>query len=55
MTGIGGASFSPGYVALPIRFQWGAITDIIQAYVVDPGALPQKVDLFLGTPFLEEN
>ena len=48
MTGVGGESFSPGYVVLPLRFQWGAVTDTINAYVVDPGVLPQHVDLLLG-------
>jgi hypothetical protein len=50
MTGVGGVSFSPGYVELPCRLQWGASTDNIKAYyyVVDPGVIPQNVDLLLG-------
>ena len=48
MKGIGGSQGSPGYVLIPLRLQWGAQLDTIAAYVVDPGVIPQNVDVLFG-------
>ncbi len=48
MKGIGGSQGSPGYVSIPLRLQWEAQLDTIAAYVVDPGVIPQNVDVLFS-------